>query len=173
MLASGCVQKNNVGKNIDVDVINDGMTLQVKTKRPGQSVDPSRNHAIEMKKKQHDISVAAAKAEDLASFFLEYNTMVIRKKAEMAVVEEERVRFKENHKWNFLRIPLDKQCDTDIHYNYVHLGDTESEGHSVLIGLKEVKDDIYHEKKAMGIKMKAASPQSTRDNSTGDRSQTA
>lgn len=169
ILSSGCVEQSNVSQCIDVDVVDDGMTLQVKTRRPGQSVDPSRNHAIEMKKKQADIKAAAGRGEDLQPYFAEYDMMVIREKAKMAAVEQERVRYKDNHKWNFLRISLEKQCDTEIHYNFVHLGDAKSEGDSVLIGLKEVKEDVYHEKKAMGIKMKTASPQSTRDNTTGDR----
>ena len=57
-----------------------------------------------------------------------------------------------------MRIPLEKQCQTQFHYKEWHIGDTKHEGDSLLIALKEVKEDVYHEKTAMGKKIKPTSP---------------
>lgn len=118
----------------------------------GQLCDPSCSHGVFLEAQPKNIAKDAANDALFKKQFKVYHIMEIQKKAKVEVVEEERIRYKDNRKWNFTKIALEKQFQTDFHYHQIDPGHEKGEGHTLLVEVKEVKADVYYKKKQLESK---------------------
>ena len=146
----GSLSEDNIRSNTTGSCIDEGMTMEFRLKMPAGIVNSSRyykRHKSIIKKKIMNIHALddlsdKEKEQKFDDYQAHLDMIGKEEEAEMAIIDEERNRFKDNFEWGIFRLPLDKQCQQAFK-DILYCRGEEGKGDSVLIKCIVVKNDVY------------------------------
>ena len=137
-LESGAV--SDPGADVDASVKFGGTALEVKCKRPASITKPGSyydNHKRSLRKRQR----LADSEEVFDQLDDKKEELVAQERAELAHVDSQLNKYKENFGWHVFRDNLDVECHEKIHD--VEVDVDEEAGDSLIVIAQVVKHDVY------------------------------